>query len=155
MRFSYEDVVWSLVNKCAQEGVILAKENAMKGKIEPLYLFFKAGTSHRNGELRLVADSGPVPEGFEMATGEGLRGGVPYTSYPAWVKERSTRLPILCSSGEIFIDLPDDKGHAKAVWDSHQQRYEVICGSTYVGHAGTVEDAKNVLYTWYAALVAA
>ncbi len=84
-----------IVSACAESGQKTAQDYANKGILEPLYLYFKKSTEYENGELLLVPDSAKAPEGFELATGEGLRCNVPLSSYWVWIKERSTRLPIL------------------------------------------------------------
>jgi hypothetical protein len=84
-----------IVSACAESGQKTAQEQANKGILEPLYLYFKKSTEHENGELLLVPDSAKAPEGFELATGEGLRCNVPFSNYWVWIRERSTRLPIL------------------------------------------------------------
>jgi hypothetical protein len=84
-----------IVSACAEAGQKLAQDRANKGFYEPLYLYFKPSTEQRNGELILVADSSQPPEGFELATGEGLRCNVPFSNYWVWIRERSARLPIL------------------------------------------------------------
>ena len=84
-----------IVTRCADAGVLMSQAQANKGNMEPLYLYFKKSTEKENGELLLVADSEKAPEGFELATGEGLRCNVPYSNYWTWIHSRSTRLPIL------------------------------------------------------------
>lgn len=84
-----------IVTNCETKGRELSKNKAMQGNMEPLYLYFKKSTETENGELMLISESDPVPKGFELATGEGLRCNVPYSNYWTWIRERSTRLPIL------------------------------------------------------------
>lgn len=84
-----------IVTNCETKGRELSQKNAMQGITEPLYLYFKKSTETENGELLLISDSDSAPDGFELATGEGLRCNVPYSNYWAWIRERSTRLPIL------------------------------------------------------------
>ena len=84
-----------IVTACADAGMKLAQDQANKGNFEPLYLYFKSSTETENGELLLLADSNQPPEGFKLATGEGLRCNVPFLNYWTWIRERSTRLPIL------------------------------------------------------------
>lgn len=84
-----------IVSACAEIGQKTAQERAIMGNLEPLYLYFKKSTETENGELLLVPDSEKAPEGFELATGEGLRCNVPFSEYWVWIRERSTRLPIL------------------------------------------------------------
>jgi hypothetical protein len=84
-----------IVTACADAGKQLAQDRANNGFYDPLYLYFKQSTEQENGELILVADSSQPPEGFKLATGEGLRSNVPFSNYWVWIRERSTRLPIL------------------------------------------------------------
>jgi hypothetical protein len=84
-----------IVSACSENGQKLAQDQAILGNLEPLYLYFKKSTENENGELLLVPDSKQAPEGFELATGEGLRCNVPFSNYWVWIRERSTRLPIL------------------------------------------------------------
>ena len=93
--YSYEKTVIELVKQCADNGIKTATATANIGNLEPLYLYFKKSTATENGVLLLVPDSDKAPEGFELATGEGLRCNVPYSDYFAWVKARVSRLPIL------------------------------------------------------------
>ncbi len=86
---------YELVKTCAEQGSALARQMAADGTLEPLYLYFRPSQKDEPGKLFLVRDSAPVPPGTQLATGEGLRGNVPYDRYFQWVYERSTRLPIL------------------------------------------------------------
>lgn len=84
-----------IVSACAEAGQKTAQDRANYGNTEPLYLYFKPSTADQNGRLLLVPESDRPPEGFELATGEGLKCNVPYANYWTWIQERSTRLPIL------------------------------------------------------------
>jgi len=84
-----------IVTACAEAGIKTAQDAANAGNLEPLYLYFRPSTAHENGQLALVPDSKSPPPGFELATGEGLRCNVPFSNYWGWIRERSTRLPIL------------------------------------------------------------
>jgi hypothetical protein len=89
------EVFNEIVTACEEQGKKLAVNNAKNGIFEPLYLYFRPAQETVNGELLFVSDSDKAPEGFELATGEGLRGNIPYSEYWAWIRQRSTRLPIL------------------------------------------------------------
>jgi hypothetical protein len=91
----YELVIAKMVNTCAEAGKLLAQQLAARGEFQPLYLYFKKSTEKECGELVLVADNQTAPDGFELATGEGLRSNVPYVNYFQWVRDRIGRLPIL------------------------------------------------------------
>ena len=54
----------------------------------------------------------------------------------------------------FFLDFPDMQVTVKIVWDSNQEHYEVICGTTYLGHAEGVEAAKDVARAWFNELMA-
>jgi hypothetical protein len=84
-----------IVSACAEIGQKTAQDQANKGIFEPLYLYFKKSTEQENGQLLLIPDDEKAPEGFELATGEGLRCNVPLSDYWAWIRQRSVRLPIL------------------------------------------------------------
>lgn len=91
----FDAIMRNMIQSCADAGKAKAQANAISGNIEPLHLFYKPSTKTANGQLLLVTDSEPNPVGFELATGEGLRGDVPYDNYYCWVQTRSTRLPVL------------------------------------------------------------
>lgn len=85
----------NLVLVCAESGKAVAKEMAMAGIFEPLYLYYRKSEPGRSGALLLVRDSVPAPAGMKLATGEGLRGNVPYEAYFQWVFDRARSLPVL------------------------------------------------------------
>lgn len=93
---NYEQTIRDMVNQCANAGIATAQQMANIGKLEPMYLYFKRSTETSDGELVLIMDSDTVPNGFELATGEGLRCNVPFNEYFRWIKSRVNRLPILC-----------------------------------------------------------
>jgi hypothetical protein len=84
-----------IVSACAEAGQKTAQEQANRGNLEPLYLYFKPSTADQNGQLLLVPDSEKPPAEFELATGEGLKCNVEFSRYWVWIRERSARLPIL------------------------------------------------------------
>lgn len=53
----------------------------------------------------------------------------------------------------VFVDFPDMGFTAKITWDSNQERYEVIAGSTYIGTAETLADAKDLARNWFKELM--
>jgi hypothetical protein len=53
-----------------------------------------------------------------------------------------------------LIDFPDMGVTVKIVWDSNQELYEVICGTTYIGTAATVAEGKTVARHWFNELMA-
>lgn len=91
----YEKRHREIVSECAAAGAKTAQDSASRGVFEPLYLYFQKSSEVEDGALTLVPDSKQAPEGFELATGEGLRGNVPFEHYFSWVRARSVRLPIL------------------------------------------------------------
>ena len=94
----YEKTILQLVNECAENGKALAQELANNGNMDALYLYYKQSTENENGVLLLVQDSENAPNGFTLATGEGLRCNVAYTDYFQWVRSRVNRLPILAQN---------------------------------------------------------
>jgi uroporphyrinogen-III decarboxylase len=91
----YEQTIMQMVNDCAAAGQKLSQGLAIMGNMDALYLYYKPSTPTENGVLQLVPDSATEPEGFVLATGEGLRCNVPYSNYFQWVKSRIGGLPIL------------------------------------------------------------
>lgn len=87
-----------LVQACATQGKALMQILSNKGTPEPLYLYARESTESRPGELFLVRDSAPVPEGYKLLTGEGLRSNVPYENYFQWVFDRARQARILSIS---------------------------------------------------------
>jgi hypothetical protein len=94
----YEKTILQLVNDCAEKGKTLSQGLANNGVMDALYLYYKPSTENENGILALVQDSENAPEGFILATGEGLRCNVAYSDYFRWVKARVGRLPILAQN---------------------------------------------------------
>lgn len=90
----YENLYSDLVNDCANQGKALMQKLANEGICESLYLYVRPSTETENGKLFLVRDSAPVPEGYQLVTGEGLRVNVPYSFYYQWVYDRSRRAPL-------------------------------------------------------------
>lgn len=84
-----------LVHECAEQGKSLARQLSNEGTFEPLYLYARPSEPGNPGRLFLVRDSAPNPHGYELVTGEGLRGNVPHENYFQWVYERARRAPIL------------------------------------------------------------
>lgn len=68
---------------------------ANNGAPEPLYLYARESVPGKPGELFLVRDSAPNPQGYKLVTGEGLRTSVPYDRYYQWVWERARSAPIM------------------------------------------------------------
>lgn len=87
----FKNLVWS----CAEQGKSIAQQMAANGVFEPLYLYYNPSEPGKAGTLHLVRESALVPSGAKLATGEGLRGNVPYSAYFQWVFERAQRLPVL------------------------------------------------------------
>lgn len=83
------------VSLAANQAHALAVELASAGRFEPLYLYYRRSQIGRAGCLMFFADGDAPPEGFELVTGDGLRGNVPYANYWQWVFDRAKRAPIL------------------------------------------------------------
>jgi len=58
------------------------------------YLYVKPSTETEEGKLQFFFDEEKAPEGWELVTGEGLRGNVPYAEYQRWIRSRISRAPI-------------------------------------------------------------
>jgi len=84
-----------LVTVCSEQAQKLAQENANNGNLEALYLYYKPSTEFEHGHLLMVPDSKKEPEGYILATGAGLRCNVAFSYYWQWIKDNSSRLPIL------------------------------------------------------------
>ena len=85
----------SLVRACAEQGRQLMQLLCNKGTPEPLYLYARESAAGVPGQLFLVHDSAPNPQGYKLVTGEGLRINVPYDHYFQWIYERARSAPIL------------------------------------------------------------
>jgi len=84
-----------LVTVCSDQAQKLAQENANSGNLEALYLYYKPSTGWQKGHLLMVPYSKKQPEGYILATGAGLKCNVAFSYYWQWIKDNSTRLPIL------------------------------------------------------------
>lgn len=84
-----------LVQECAEQGQALARQMSNSGTFEALYLYARPSEPGKPGRLFLARDSAPNPHGYQLVTGEGLRGNVPYDRYFQWVYERARRAPIM------------------------------------------------------------
>jgi hypothetical protein len=89
------DEFMKLVKSCTEQGQCIAQQMVARGVVEALYLYFEPSQPGKTGALFLVPDSAPVPRGAKLATGEGLRGNVPYSAYFQWIYERARSLPVL------------------------------------------------------------
>jgi hypothetical protein len=84
-----------LVTECEEQGQALMRAKSMAGTEETLYLYYKPSTETNNGKLLLVPQSEKEPDGFKLATGEGLKINVPYAHYWVWIRQRAMALPVL------------------------------------------------------------
>lgn len=85
----------AIVQQCAEQGRALMQMLANRGNPEPLYLYARESVPGKAGELFLVRDSAPNPNGYKLVTGEGLRTNVPYDRYYQWVWERARSARVL------------------------------------------------------------
>jgi hypothetical protein len=86
----------SIVKQCSEQGKALMQTLANNGVLESLYLYYRPSEKGKGpGELMLVRDSAPKPEGTHLATGEGLRINIPYEHYFKWVYDRAKRCPVM------------------------------------------------------------
>lgn len=61
----------------------------------PLVLCYKPSAGRNDGELRLVPDGSPIPEGFERGSEDLLPTSLGYLNFTGWIHSRVARLPIL------------------------------------------------------------
>lgn len=92
-----------IVTACEEQGQALMRSKSMDGTEEPLYLYYAPSTETENGTLLLVPQSEKAPEGYKLATGEGLKINVPYANYYSWIHQRSVSLPILSYGNNPLI----------------------------------------------------
>lgn len=91
----YRERTRKMIEAAVFGGTVRMKNAINGGKQIALYLYYKGSTAASDGELLLLTETEPVPEGFELATGEALQANVPYAAYFAWLHVRCKRLPIL------------------------------------------------------------
>lgn len=92
---SIEARVHAIIQVAVDRAISETKALADQGIVRTQYLYYKHSTPDAEGELTFVFHGDPIPIGFKLATGEGLRCNVPYDNYLSWVAHRSRRLPIL------------------------------------------------------------
>ena len=90
-----QDEYRSIVQSCADQGKALMRSMTNSGMPEPMYLFVRPSTIGKPGELFLARESAPNVMNYQLVTGEGLRGNIPYDNYFTWIFERATRAPVL------------------------------------------------------------
>ncbi len=90
-----EDEFSKIVSRAAREGRCLAERLAGMGRFEPLVLAYQEGTEASSGALKLFRISEVLSEGWIKAETPAMKGDVPYDSFGTWIRERSTRLPVL------------------------------------------------------------
>lgn len=59
------------------------------------FLYYQPSTEKDEGKLSFFFDEETAPDGWVLATGEGLRGNIPFAEYRRWIRSRVSRLPIL------------------------------------------------------------
>lgn len=85
----------TLVKLAAYDAETLQKSLANAGRPEPLYLYARHSTADKRGALRMVSDSEPAPDGWQLVTPEPLRISTPYDRIFTWIYDRAKRAPIL------------------------------------------------------------
>jgi len=85
----------TLVKIAAQDAETLQKSQANAGKPEPMYLYARHSTAEKRGALRMVSDSEPAPDGWQLVTPEPLRISTPYDRIFTWIYDRARNQPIL------------------------------------------------------------
>lgn len=53
----------------------------------------------------------------------------------------------------VFLDFPDMQTTVKLAWDSNLEHWGIICGTTYLGHAQTIDDARQVALKYFSELM--
>lgn len=91
----YRERLRNMIESAVLTGTAKVQAAASAGILTALYLYYKPSTINRDGALILITDDEMQPDGYLLATGEGLRADVPYALYFAWVHSRSSRLPVL------------------------------------------------------------
>lgn len=76
-------------------GITLASKLATEGNPQPLYLYARHSEPGKTGALRLVPDSEPAPDGWQLVTPEPLRTSTPYDDFFAWIYARARNQPVL------------------------------------------------------------
>lgn len=54
-----------------------------------------------------------------------------------------------------YVDFPDMGATVKMSWDANRDLYEIVCGTTYIGTAETLDEAKIVARDWFCELMKA
>lgn len=54
---------------------------------------------------------------------------------------------------DTFLEFPEIQSFVRLMWVSDQSRYEVTCSSTFIGHAPTLDGAKDVAHNWVRSLL--
>jgi hypothetical protein len=47
-----------------------------------------------------------------------------------------------------YVDFPEIGVSVKMVFDANRQLFELICGTTFIGTAATVDEGKTVSRRW-------
>ena len=84
-----------MVTAAEEAGHERAQQLVREGRMPTLYLYYKKADAVRDGALTMFDDSDTVPEGWLLATAEGLRCNLNYGQYWQWVRTRALSLPIL------------------------------------------------------------
>lgn len=84
-----------MVTTAEEAGQERAQQLVREGRMPTLYLYYKKADGGKDGALTMFDDSDTVPEGWTLATGEGLRCNLDYGQYWEWIKKRSMNIPIL------------------------------------------------------------
>lgn len=84
-----------MVTAAEEAGQERARQLVREGRMPTLYLYYKATDGGKDGALTMFDDSDTVPEGWTLATSEGLRCNLSYGEYWSWIRARALTLPIL------------------------------------------------------------
>lgn len=84
----------AIVSPCLADLTKQAIERANGGIDICAFLYVKPSTETNDGQLQFFFGEENAPEGWQLVTGEGLRGNIPYSEYRRWIRSRISRSPI-------------------------------------------------------------
>ena len=84
-----------MVTAAEEAGHERAQQLVREGRMPTLYLYYKKADGDGDGALTMLDDSDAVPDGWILATGEGLRCNLSYGEYWSWIRARAMNIPIL------------------------------------------------------------
>lgn len=58
-------------------------------------------------------------------------------------------MPLMSQHIDVNVTELKIKVPVKLLWNTDQSHYEIVCGSTYIGTASTIEGAEAVFHSWF------